>query len=120
MPDSIEERNRLIDEVVFQGLPDIAERPEYWVPFDATTVAAIRSRQVALSDALLDDSADAEAALLLKRYGPDLLVVPLTAKDNSVALVFDTILLKPVGTLNVDPWELAKAPKKDAAEAAAE
>jgi len=112
MPASIEARNQLIDEVVFQGLPDIAERPEHWVPFPAETVAGIRRKYAALEDLLVDETIALEAARLLERHGPELVMVPLTAKDNSVALVINAATLRPVGTLAADAWGLAKAGKK--------
>ena len=120
MPESIEEQNLLLEEVVFQGLPDIAERPQYWLPFSVETIARIRHKYPVLGDTAIPDVWQAEVTRLLERYGPELIIVPLTAKDNSVGLVINADTLRAVGSLPVDPWELARTSKKNAAESAAE
>ena len=108
MPTDPKDMSKLLEEVVFQGKPDIAERPEYWVPFTADTFDQIQSRNTPINELALNDDETRVIKGLIDIYGKDLMLVPLTAKHNAVSLVMSRETLRPVGWLEADPWVIAQ------------
>ncbi len=108
MPATAEEMQKLIEEVVLEGKPDISERPARWLPMSDATINDMQRRYGWLGDLPLPESQQAEAQKLLEKFGEQLIVVPLTARDNLTGLVLSAKTRQPVGSLDVDPWELRK------------
>ncbi len=110
MPNDPVEINRLIEEVVLEGKPDISERPKYWIPFDREVFKSIQAKRpstdrykFAMPDQVIIDQ-------LSSAYDDSLMVVPLTAKDNSMTLILSTATMRPIGSLTIDPWEVELRP----------
>jgi hypothetical protein len=105
LPDSLEARQRLIDEVI-QGKPDIERRPEFWSPYDdksdevlnaATPLTEFRERR--------PDALDlAERVIAAHPNGSELVGVPVIGKQSAYVIVLEPEQRKPVGVLPVDPW----------------
>lgn len=98
---------RLIEETVFLGKPDIDRRPEFWGRYDegATQVVA-RQRPLAALRAARPDSAAAIRALVeeLGVAEEQLGFVPMVAKNRDVSMIVDASTGAPLEILDVDPW----------------
>jgi hypothetical protein len=98
---------RLIDETVLRGKPDIDHRPEFWRPYaEHTAEIAARARPFS---SLHSKSPEMTARIkqLPARLGlPEnrLGVVPLAAGNRDLSLVIDTATAAPLEVLDVDPW----------------
>lgn len=106
-PTDLATQQRLLDETLFQGLPDIERRPEFWQPF-AEQVSAVQRAQHPLST-LRAKQPGAAAAIdgLIKNLGlPEdrLAYLPLVAKNRDVAFVVDAETGAPLDVIDVDPW----------------
>lgn len=106
-PTDLATQQRLLDETLFQGLPDIERRPEFWQPF-AERAAAVQRAQRPLS--VLRERLPAAASKIdavLKSLGvPEarLGYLPLVAKNRDVAFVVDAESGAPLDVIDVDPW----------------
>lgn len=113
-PTDIEGINRLIDETVFGGQPDIERRPEYWQPFgDNGSQVIPRSRPLAALHAARPDAAAEIAALAakLERTEDQIAFLPLIAKNRDVSVIVDATTGAPIDVVDVDPWiDTAAAP----------
>jgi hypothetical protein len=98
---------RLINETVLQGKPDIDRRPEFWDRYDAH-VAEIAARAKPLPTlAARGGEVAARVATLPRTLGvaeDRLGVVPLVAKSRYLSLVVDTDTGEPLAVFAVDPW----------------
>lgn len=107
LPDTTEGMQRLLDETVFEGKPDIERRPEFWRPY-AEQVGRVIARLKAL-DALAARDASRTDRLLehLDRPADELGYVPLIGKDRDFAFVIDKQTGAPIDLLDIDPWPQA-------------
>lgn len=108
-PEDSESRNRLLFEVL-SGQPDIERRPEYYVPFEKFAEEVM---QKGLTPQQLGSTLDNQQKLeaFVAKYGKtadDYAFIPLVGKEKDVLWVWDKASLKPVGTLDIDPWRLPK------------
>ncbi len=91
LPDDEQERQRLMNEVLFEGLPDIDRRPEYWSPY-STNTKDVMARAKNLTE-LLDDgknSSNKVSKFIRGHKNPDQLVyLPVVGKKGDFALVLD-------------------------------
>jgi hypothetical protein len=104
--------NRLVDETVFGGQPDIERRPEYWRRFaDEGAQVVGRSRPLAALRAARPDAAIEIAALAAKlgRSEDQIRFLPLVAKSRDVSLIVDAATGAPIDVVDTDPW-IASAP----------
>lgn len=108
MPADPKEMSRLVEEVVLEGKPDIAERPRYWAPFTADTFDQIQSKQTPISELPLNSNETRVIDRLITLYGERLILVPLTANYKAVSLIMSRETLRPVGWLESDPWVIAE------------
>jgi hypothetical protein len=100
LPSDERERQRLLDETLFQGKPDIERRPELWRPF-ADGVRQVVARQRPLS---VLRAAHPHAAVDL---GPDQTprgFLPLAVGDRHITAIVDASTGVPVESVDVDPW----------------
>jgi len=107
MPDDPLKAQKILEEVVFEGKPDIAERPSLWAPYDAEAFAQIRHKGVLLSQ--LPERTEDKAVLnagkaLTEKHGADLLLIPLTAANNVISLAIDPTTYKAVDHLSWSVW----------------
>lgn len=106
MPTDFSEREKLMEETLFEGKPDIDRRPEFWSPY-AVASDAIRKRARKLTN-LKAKGPDAAAAVeeALARHGEagELLFVPIMGKKRPWSLVLDPESLRPLDLVDIDPW----------------
>jgi hypothetical protein len=98
---------RLLDETVFRGMPDIERRPEYWGPYSeqAARVASHAHPLAVLREAR--PASAAQIAALPARLGlPEdrLGFLPLAAHNRDLSFIVDRTSGAPIEVLDVDPW----------------
>ena len=111
LPQSPHERNRILEETVFEGAPDIERRPELWMRYDghaqrisasAAPIAALRTvsddvaRQI---DGLIEALGVHEEALAF---------LPIVAKQSDVAAIIERDSAEIVAVIETDPWPLMR------------
>lgn len=98
---------RLLDETVFRGMPDIERRPEFWGPFaeNAANIAS-HAKPLAVLRAARPDSAARIAALPTRLGLPEerLGFLPLIARNRDLSFIVDRITGAPLDVLDIDPW----------------
>ena len=107
IPEGQDEQQRLLQEILFEGKPDIERRPEFWSPY-ANRSADVIARATSLAE-LLDRNpgARAEIARLTDTLNTEietLAYVPLIGKLTSFAFVIDAETAAPIDIISVDPW----------------
>ncbi len=107
IPEGQDEQQRLLQEILFEGKPDIDRRPEFWSPY-ANRSADVIARATSLAE-LLDRNpgARAEIARLTDTLNTEietLAYVPLIGKLTSFAFVIDAETAAPIDIISVDPW----------------
>jgi hypothetical protein len=108
---------KLLDETVFNGKPDIERRPEFWSRYeDGAAQVIARDRPLAALRDGRPDAAAKIAALVVKLGLPEerLGFVPMIAKNRDVTLVVDAQTGAPLEVLDVDPW-IGDVPSADPA-----
>lgn len=98
---------RLLDETVFRGLPDIERRPEFWRPYaEETASVASHAKPLATLRAARPTSAALVAALPARLGLPEerLGFVPLIARNRDLSFIVDRASGAPLEALDVDPW----------------
>jgi hypothetical protein len=108
---------RLLDETVFQGKPDIERRPDYWAPYaDGAAEVRAKARPLAALSAARPQAASAIEALpaRLGVSAEKLGFVPLVARNRDLTFIVDVTSGAPLEVLDVDPWLEADAPQSDA------
>lgn len=107
LPADEAERQRLLDETVFQGKPDIERRPELWHAFASErrqgssrqkSLAALRAARPAAAGEI--DRAVASLGVAEANLG----FVPLVAGSRHVAAIVDTRAGVPLAVVDADPW----------------
>lgn len=105
LPDSFEEQQRLIDEVL-QGKPDIERRPEYWSPYaEKSDIVLEKATPIAEFGRARPDAAEfARRIIETHEQGDRLSGVPVIGKRGAYLMVIEPEQKKPVGLIPVDPW----------------
>ena len=100
-------QQRLIDETVFGGKPDIDHRPELWVPYqEQVSQVVARARPLStLRSSRPDVSVQIERlpdrlGLPAQRLG----VLPVTVRERYLLLVIDMVTGAPLEAIEQDPW----------------
>jgi hypothetical protein len=104
---------RLLDETVFGGKPDIQHRPEYWENYaQAATQVVARAQPLATLRAERADSAGAIDRLVAKLARPEaeLGFLPIVAKNRDLAMIVERASGLPIEVLDVDPWIARETP----------
>ena len=106
MPDSQEEQQKLLMEVLLEQKPDLDRRPEYYEPYPDHVDDVVR--RLRSLDKLRQKSGDAAAAVgdLKEKHGTTegLAYAPLVGRNSDYVLVLDKSTGFPVASLDVDPW----------------
>ncbi len=98
---------RLLDETVFQGKPDLERRPDYWTPYAAAAAEVVaRARPLAELKAARPQAAAAIGALPTSLGIPEerLGFLPLVARNRDLSFIVDLTSGAPLEVLDVDPW----------------
>lgn len=107
VPSDPAEFQRLLQETLFEGKPDIERRPDRWSPY-AESKDAVLARAEPLSTLLEKQPGAAEGIARLSRdLGVDpaeILYVPAVSGDRALTLVIDPETALPLGSLDFDPW----------------
>lgn len=106
-PETLEGMQRLLNDVIFDGKPDIERRPEFWAPYED-------HRQVVLDKARPLEELTAESAATLAkaerlanlhgREVDELGFVPLRGRDRDFAVVIDRHDGSLLALIDADPW----------------
>ncbi len=108
LPEDPHEFQRLLQEILFEGKPDIERRPEFWSPY-ADRSADVLARAKSLAE-LLDRNPEAgtEISKLTERLDVNinsLAYLPLVGRETSFAFVIDAETATPIAIIDVDPWD---------------
>lgn len=106
-PSDLAAAQRLLDETVFGGKPDIDRRPEFWSRYEEETAQVVAvQRPLAALRAARPDAAARIAALpaRLGRLESGLGFVPMVAKNRDVTMIVDAQTGEPLEVIDVDPW----------------
>jgi len=101
------QRQKLLDDTIFGGKPDIERRPEFWRRFaDEAQQVIDRQRPLSALRAARPDAADAIARLTAKHGVAEDRIgfLPLTAKNRDLTFVIDATTGAPLDVIDVDPW----------------
>ena len=115
LPEDPAEFQRLLEETVFEGKPDIQYRPEFWTPYsESSDAVARRARSLG---SLADQKPETEElissfARAYERDVGDFSYVPLVGKDRSFVFVIDATTAEPIDIIDADPWESSTAPEE--------
>ncbi len=107
LPTDESERQKLLDETLFQGKPDIESRPELWHRFaDETQQVLARQEPLAALRAARPAAAAeiASAAATLNAAETDLGFVPLAVGARYLAAILDPQTGAPRAIVDTDPW----------------
>lgn len=106
-PTTTEGMQKLLDDVIFNGKPDIERRPEFWSPYEDQTPHVLE-RVVDLAKlAASPNNEDGRIERFLKRSGRamhELAYVPLIGQDRDFAFVVDKQTGQPLDIIDVNPW----------------
>ena len=110
LPESIEEQQRLIEETVFGGAPDIEQRPSLWVPYAQDTEVVGRD---AYSIDLLRSSPNASDQIdrTVARLGTDeaeLGFYPMVTAKNEACAIVDRSTGELLAVLDIYPWDIIR------------
>jgi len=106
MPDTEEERQRLLMDVLVEGKPDLERRPEYYEPYLARKDEVLErvTPLSALREAHPEAAGRIDTLTEKHKASGDLAFVPLIGRNSSHALVLSKSTGLPVGSIDVDPW----------------
>src|SRR5262245_9162347 len=105
---------RLLEETLFGGKPDIQQRPEFWTAYGkAAGDVVARAHPLAALRAERPDSAAAIDGLVAKLRMPEteLGFLPVVARNKDLAMIVDTASGVPLEVLEVDPWLSGAGPE---------
>jgi hypothetical protein len=108
LPETLEERQRLLEETVFGGAPDIEQRPSLWVPY-AEDIEAIIRKAYPIGLMLASESSRARVERLIARLGAEesaLGFYPILSVKNDACIIVDLNTGELLDVLDIDPWEI--------------
>jgi len=105
-PSDQNEFQKLQEEVIFEGAPDIALRPNLWSTYDENiskqlSAVAIPAASLSLTDEMRKEYSDIEARIDKEPW----LIAATTMKGQVITLAIDPDTLRPMGHLPINPWE---------------
>lgn len=106
-PEDPEEFQRFMDSVLFQGMPDLDRRTEYWEPWESGR-DVIYSAITSLDDfEPASDLERKELAAAIRRHGrehPRLGFLPIGGIEADIGMLMDQDSLLPLDVIKVNPW----------------
>ena len=107
LPATVDGMQKLLDDVIFEGKPDIERRPEFWSPYEDQT-AHVLTKVVDLAKLAASPNNDAgQIERFLKRNDrrmDELAYVPLVGQDRDFAFVVDKASGQPLDIIDINPW----------------
>jgi len=110
MPTDSAERDKVLEETLFEGKPDIQARPEYWSPYYANSAEVIAgSRPVAeLLQQHPEFAADIDQDGVSPTASDNYVYAPVMGRKQVFSLILEKSTGKPVVIVPVDPWDMHK------------
>lgn len=110
MPTDAVARNRVLEETLFEGKPDIHARPEFWSPYAGNTAEVLAGAK-SINELLhwrpeLVDELDADMATDKFVYAP------VMGRKQVFSLILDKSTGQPVRLVDIDPWTAARTDKR--------
>jgi hypothetical protein len=105
LPEDLDERQKVLEETLFEGKPDIHRQPKYWSEYAAgTNLIGKAAKPISLLLEKQPDKADEINQVVAKFAGTELVYVPVMARMRALTLFLDSATWKPVAALDIDPW----------------
>lgn len=107
LPDDPDVRQQLLEDVAFEGQPDLEYRVEFWEPY-SFGADALREAVTHLDD--FEARSDRDAAVIAdvherhEAHSSRLGVLPIGKLDEDLAMLIDLATLQPIDVLEVDAW----------------
>ena len=98
---------RLLEETLFEGKPDIEQRPEFWSTYtDHTDEVINKARPLGVLKSTSPEAAEDVERLLqrLERLETELAYLPLITKNQSLSMIVDLADGTPLEALDLNPW----------------
>ena len=106
-PQDPEAFQKYMESVMFQGKPDLEERPEFWEPYanGIDDVLAVVRPLTDLPVTSRSDERRIKAAVdEWSSEHPNLGFVPIGSHDRDIGMLMDMDTAEPLAVLNVNPW----------------
>ena len=100
-----EEFNRFMNSVLFEGMPDLELRAEYWEPWDAgadVIRGAITPLQNFETDSKIERQEISDA--IARHEDTQLGFLPIGGIEDDIGMLIDMDSLAPLDVIRVDPW----------------
>ncbi len=109
LPDDPVARSRVLEEVMFEGMPDIDQRPEFWRSYQENSNTVLKKSKP-LSELKANDAGLREdiAEIAATKSGVVPVYVPVIGRKGAMTLVLNHQTRLPIAALDIDPWETAK------------
>jgi hypothetical protein len=107
LPEDARELQKLLEETLFEGKPDIDKRPNRWQPYAAARGLVLqRARPLSELAAAQPEAAAvvARAAAALEAEPADLVYVPAMGTTDPITLIIDRESALPLRALEINPW----------------
>lgn len=104
-PEDPEEFQKYFDSIMFEGLPDLERRPEFWEPWSAG-VETIRQKIISLDDMNpLSEDEQVKLQQATDQYaGMNVGALPVGGTKDDISVVVDIDSLEILSVLRVNPW----------------
>jgi len=106
-PSDVAEAQELLEEVLFEGKPDIERRPGLWKKYaDNVDIVVASSHDLGvLTDYYAEAGPEVARAVVATGSSPEALrFIPVIGKKNDFAMLINNATGAPVGLLELDPW----------------
>ena len=103
-------KNEIIIGHMLKGEPDLDGRAEYYEPY-ANHINSVINKSLSLKELLKQPLDQLELAAFLNKHGGKIYsyaYIPLQTFKKDVIWVLNKITAKPIGILDIDPWQFSK------------
>jgi len=107
-PADPEEFQRFLNSVLFDGMPDLERRTEFWESWDSGTDEIRKTIQPLASFAPASDQEGRQVAAALEKYGnehPHLGFLPIGGIEEDIGMLVDQDSLIPLDVIRINPWQ---------------
>ena len=104
-PADAEQYNLFINSILFEGMPDLEMRAEFWEPWDAGA-DVIRAAIIPLQDFETDSEIERQEIFdaIARHEDTRLGFLPIGGIEDDIGLLMDMDSLATLGVIRVDPW----------------
>ena len=106
-PADPEEFQRFLNSVLFDGMPDLDRRTEFWEPWESGFDEISMAIQPFAAFTPASEEERRRVAAALDRYGdehPNLGILPIGGIEEDIGMLMDRDSLVPLGVIKVNPW----------------